>query len=852
MKRENDAAQSKLYFQALILFLVALGPRVLDLGVFVTPDEPRWMNRSIDFLRAVLEGDFGHTVHAIAPGLTPGGVPTKWLASLALLARYFVFRQGLDIPAQSAGLEGFLDWLPARPQNLMAILVYVRWPIALVSALGVVLIYLLARRLYGRRVAFLGGLLMALDPFYMAHSRLLHTDALATIFMTLSVLTFLLYLDGRRSYRWVIASGVAAGLSCSTKTGALFLAPLVGLWGVVDYTLEARESKRIEFRGILRLALIMAAWGLAAALTFVLLWPAMWVAPLDTLHNTFIRAGHLVEAGQDQFFLGRVVKDPGPGFYPLVLLFRATPLTLLGMAAGLVAYKRGAGRKQSLWLWSYVVLYVVFLSFSPKKNDRYILPLFPALDILAAVGLWNLFEVITSRFKLIATEGTEFTEVKAKSLRVLCGFILVLQAAFALPHHPYYLTWFNPALGGMRAASRLLLVGWGEGLEQAAAYLNEQEEGRAGRVLAWYAALGFSTMFQGECRELSPGRHPASDVWPWYQADYVVFYVNQVQRNLPDDKMVAFFRARQPEYAVRLKGQDYAWIYRVPDNAPMEVWPFQHPLAADFGGVVRLLGYEAEEPREDESGKLSLPLTLYWQNVGKLDANYRLYLKVVNGVYHVWGAQEGYPLWDGFMTSEWPPGAVIRDERQIDILPGTPPGAYGVTVEWLDPYSGRTLPSGENLVLGPFDLPLHRTSALDVEHQLEVNLGDRIRLLGYNIESGFRPGDGLHLTLFWQAVSEIDEDYTVFVHLVDGPGHLWGQKDNQPVDGFYPTTKWVSGQFVRDQYDLLISPDAPPGQYRIEVGMYRAHSGERLAVLNEDGLAVGDKVILPALEVVNQ
>ncbi len=837
--------------QALLLFLIALGPRLLDLGVFVVPDEPRWMNRSIDFLRAVLEGDFGNTIHATAPGLTPGGVPAKWLASLALLARYFVFGQGLDAPAVNAGLEGFLDWLQARPQNLMAILVYVRWPIVLVSALSVVLVYLLARKLYGHRAAFLGGLLLALDPFYIAHSRVLHTDALTAIFMTLSVLAFLLYLDGRRSYGWLLASGVAAGLSCSTKTGALFLAPLVGLWGMVACLLEARGLKGIEFKGFLRLALVLAGWGLAAALAFVLVWPAMWVDPLGTLYNTFARASHLVEAGQDQFFLGRVVTDPGPGFYPLVVLFRATPLTLLGLLAGIVAHKRRSGWKQSLWLWSYVVLFVVFLSLSPKKNDRYILPVFPALDILAAAGLWDLFRIASSRLNPIATEGTEFTEVKTKFLGVLCGSILVLQAGFALPHHPYYLTWFNPALGGMRSASRLLLVGWGEGLDQAAAYLNERQEARESRVLAWYAALGFDTMFQGECRELSPRRQPASDVWPWYQADYVVFYVNQVQRNLPDDKMVAFFRARQPEHTVRLKGQDYAWIYRVPhevpdevpEEIPMEVWPFQHPLAADFGEVVRLLGYEAEEPREEENGTLSLPLTLYWQNMGELDANYRLYLKVVNGVYHVWGGQEGYPLWDGFMTRDWPQGVVIRDERQLDILPGTPPGSYGVTVEWLAPYSGRTLPSDGNLLLGPFDLPLHRTSALDVEHRLEIDLGDRIRLLGYNVESGFRPGDGLHLTLFWQALREIDQDYTVFVHLADEQGNLWGQKDNQPVDGFYPTTEWVSGQFVRDQYDLFIAPNAPPGQYRIEVGMYLADSGRRLMVNGRD------KVLLANIEV---
>ena len=70
------------------------------------------------------------------------------------------------------------------------------------------------------------------------------------------------------------------------------------------------------------------------------------------------------------------------------------------------------------------------------------------------------------------------------------------------------------------------------------------------------------------------------------------------------------------------------------------------------------------------------------------------------------------------------------------------------------------------------------------------------------------------------------------------------QKDNPPVDGFYPTTGWEAGGIVRDQYDLSISPDAPPGQYQIEVGMYLVETGERLPILAEDGSVQGDKILL--------
>jgi len=135
-------------------------------------------------------------------------------------------------------------------------------------------------------------------------------------------------------------------------------------------------------------------------------------------------------------------------------------------------------------------------------------------------------------------------------------------------------------------------------------------------------------------------------------------------------------------------------------------------------------------------------------------------------------------------------------------------------------------------------------NALGIKQRMEANLGDKARLLGYNIESSLRPGDQLHLTLFWQALSKMDHDYTVFTHLVDREGRIWGQKDYPPVDGFYPTSWWKEGEIVRDQYNLVISPDTPPGEYWIEVGMYLPETGKRLEVYGEEGPLPENRILL--------
>jgi hypothetical protein len=55
---------------------------------------------------------------------------------------------------------------------------------------------------------------------------------------------------------------------------------------------------------------------------------------------------------------------------------------------------------------------------------------------------------------------------------------------------------------------------------------------------------------------------------------------------------------------------------------------------------------------------------------------------------------------------------------------------------------------------------------------------------------------------------------------------------------------------VRDQYDLLISLEAQPGEYQLEIGMCLVETGQRLAILSEGMHSpVGDKVVLGTIPI---
>ncbi len=836
------------------LFLLALGPRLFGLDVFITPDERRWIARSVLFFSAILRRDWADTFQSGHPGVT-----TKWTGGLGLLGKYLLETQE---PPGLAGLQDFLNAVPIDPSISVEYLTPARLPTVFLASLFVVVVYLLTRKLLGSGIALLGAILLAFDPFFLAHSRVIHHDALATIFMTVSVLSFTVYLWRGRAAPYLVLSAVSAGLAVLSKGPALFLGPYVGL-SVVVAGLSAGQGTKLKWGAVGRWLAILAVWGLLAALIFVLLWPLMWVDPWQALTGLVDKAvGYAEEAHtKGNFFLGRAVDDPGLLFYPVTWLFRTTPLTLIGVAAFVYAWVKGLLPEKSsndlsryykvlMALTAYVLLFAAFMTLGDKKFDRYLLPVYPTVDILAATGLWSLFEVITSRLKFIATESTEYTEKAVLPLRalcVLCGFVLVLQAGFSLPHYPYYLTCYNPLVGGGWLAPRAILVGWGEGLDGAARYLNDKEQAASLQVSSWYHRE-LMPFLVGEADRLD--RKSDRNLMPWHMADYVVFYLNQVQRENPDPALARYIRSLAPEQVVRLKGIDYAWIYPTPDYIPAQVSPAQHPQRAQFGEDLIFLGYDLDGSSVPTDGRVWA--SLYWQGVGRMEDSYRIYLKLINSVYHVWGEQDSRPGWDNYPTDLWPPGAVVKDTRQIEVLPGTPPGFYQLTIDVYDQDKGRWLPlqGGGNLVIGPVEIPRRSfpdPETLDISHPLKADFEGQVRLLGCDFRSGFRGGDEIELTLFWQALVSMDRPYTVFIHLVDSAGKLWGQKDNEPVDGFYPTTAWEGGEIVRDQYQVVIASDAPAGRYRLEAGMYLAETGTRLEALTARG--AGDKVVLAEVEI---
>ncbi|MBI1802147.1 MAG: hypothetical protein HYR71_11035 [Chloroflexi bacterium] len=99
-------------------------------------------------------------------------------------------------------------------------------------------------------------------------------------------------------------------------------------------------------------------------------------------------------------------------------------------------------------------------------------------------------------------------------------------------------------------------------------------------------------------------------------------------------------------------------------------------------------------------------------------------------------------------------------------------------------------------------------------------------------------GTPLTVTLIWQGLQPFDDDYTVFVHVLDEQDKIWAQGDAVPLNGARPTSGWRSGELLRDTHHLGV-PAAAPRPLHLAIGLYRPGDGARLKTTRGE-----DRVIL--------
>lgn len=709
---------------SLVIFGVALALRLLALDVPINADEELWMYRGTAFALHLFEGDLAETYLRHHPGVT-----NMWLTGSGMFLNCLWHKLhpqfwGIDQPASVGACLNVMSF----PIGLW---ILPRIFQAMVTASCMVAIYDLTRRLLNRQVALIAIGLLMLEPFFLAYQRYLTTDALQSDFGAVGLLAMLVYLKQPLGQRggavrhprwWLLLSGAMVGLSVMSKIPSIFVIPAVITWLIVielsDRGVSVSENRNfsppVSFskRGWQRQGLDFALWLLTIGTTAFLIWPALWVAPIDTL--TQLLTGLREESARGAFFyLGQTTDAIGPSFYPLVLFYRLSPIFLLGLIFSVVAVarrKEEGDQQRSVFLQLLLVISVLWmlglLSIIDSKIDRYISLVIPLLAILSAVGwgwLWT-EGIIQRRWRRPSVSGNAskgfFGGFWRRSLvkgtepsqpRLAAGMVglLLVQSAVAIIYQPNYLTYFNPLAQLIHPAERVFMMGQGEGLDQAARWLNQSPEAKDMTVASWYASA-FHPYFVGNVVPIPK----FTDAKPprWLSAHRIALYINQYQRDLPERTMLDYFSAQPALHTVRLHGLDYVKVYPGPIATPGDLAAISVPQSTDIGNGIYCYGHDlsrvslgSPQVQSSDDYNQSLQVTTYWKFSQALPTGSTLVLKLKNASTETTVTAER--LLGGYLNmADVPQNTPIRDSQVMSIQSLTP-GKYALTAMWQLPSS---------------------------------------------------------------------------------------------------------------------------------------------------------------------
>jgi 4-amino-4-deoxy-L-arabinose transferase-like glycosyltransferase len=291
----------------------------------------------------------------------------------------------------------------------------------------------------------------------------------------------------------------------------------------------------------------------------------------------------------------------------------------------------------------------------------------------------------------------------------------------------------------------------------------------------------------------------------------------------------------------------------------------QGSLAANLEDRVALVSYDLDAVSVDPGEKVCV--TLHWRATAPLDEEYTVFVHLLSRNGSIVGQDDSPPVSGLYPTIYWQEGQIVPDRHCLEVHQGLHEDRYLLETGMYEPDTRKRLE-----VVGTSGTPIANQVAVDYvlvggvqgaapqpQHHMGADLGAELRLLGCDVGRGLaagderlfevEPGGVIPVTIYWQALAPMERNYTVFLHLVDRQGRIWGQADGQPDRGFYPTSFWDVGEVVVDTHEIPVYASTPEGDYELLGGVYEGDSGERLLVLDEADQPEGDSVLLGSVRV---
>mgnify|MGYP001083484688 CR=1 FL=1 len=729
-----------------------------------------------------------------------------------------------------------------------------RFPSAAFGTLIVPLLYVMGRRLRGRRTGLLAALFGALSPFYLWYAQearmytMLTALGLCALYALWRAVT-----EQRRS--WGKLFLLSAALAAATQYLYSLLLTCLGILAISLWPRNRRAKG--EGMGWRRGSLFL---GGAATLMMILVGlghEVRGLIPSLGHYREYVPLGLILRDVLNSYSLGLSVNFRE--VWPLDLVFLAAsvvgiasiwahpPRVTLCAQGGSLLQARIAGLLATA---GYILIPVAmiwgFSLFVPVyTNSRYAMMSSPAFYLALGLGLdalmrcrrwaaWALLAVLVAsmgwsvfRYQYDARYQTKedyrsVAEFITANERV--GDLIIVNGPESLPAFLHYYCGDSP------------VVGLPEGGVKQAEMVEQLTEISASCDRIWFV------------RARTEVSDPEQVVRKWVD-DHGL---RLMEKGFPSCGFYLHLRSYllrspvQPEVAVseslgvyqdRLELLDYALRYVDREKGVREL-----PAAELLSALAR---GEALAVEPVLAGKM-ISAELFWQPLEEL-VDFKTSLRLVHGSTVL--AQRDQLPFMYFPAKDWPIGRTVRHEADLSIPYGTPPGIYTVQLvvyeaESGDPLTFRRDADGEGmpcLTLGQIVVGKVAMSIKDLRGRSAAEVpdlgglgdragwqdrfGHRLELLDYRLESQqVIPSAEMTLSLLWRARKAMREDMELVINWEDASGRVWHTGLYDLTGMVYPTSSWDEGEMVRGVVRLTVPPDAPLGVHHVHLLIYAPDS----------------------------
>jgi len=573
-------------------------------------------------------------------------------------------------PLHSLLLHG---WIALAGQSEFAVRYLSLWW----GVLGVALICLLAKRLFDKPTALLATALLAISPLHVWYSQEARMYSLAVALSLGVVLALQAVVARGQSSAWpwvsyVLASVLALYAHFFTSFVLIFTNLAFCAWWLVRAGREGWPAMRP----------LLIRWATAQLAVLLLFLPwgrfaAEQVATNATYWHGALGLGQIVRDTALAFTAGDRVRTPLAQATTAVL----AAVALLGLQVATWDSRDPASwglsrRQRALWLLLWLVVPVAALFVishdRPKFAPRYLLPALPALHLLiAAAG---------ARLASLAHATHTLTGWLHQRWLAALGLLLASTLAVGTSATSLQQQYFEESLA--RPDFRAV-----------AGYVkNHAHPDDVIVVIGGHGRPAFEYYFDGTLPvyPMPPGLLPTTRRPLDYRAVIEVGQVAAGRNRLwlvlwqdrladPTEVVLSHLLRTCPRLGVgQMFHQVALLLFSVADcDMTTQPWPAQ-PFQAEFGGQMRLLGFDLEPPVAVPGA--TLHLALYWEAMGKVEANYTTFVQLLGPDGRIYAQHDRVTGDDTYPTSRWQPGALVRNAHTLAIAPDARPGTYDLLV----------------------------------------------------------------------------------------------------------------------------------------------------------------------------